>query len=74
MAGVWITGKPEVNFPMADHTAGIILAIEGGISSQDLLSYDITPDGQRFLIATKIENTARAPLSVTLNWTSGLDK
>jgi len=44
------------------------------ISSQDLFSYDISPDGQRFLIATKIENSGVAPLSVALNWTSNLEK
>jgi hypothetical protein len=44
------------------------------ISSQDLLSYDVSADGQRFLIATKVDEGNTAPLSVLLNWTSGMDK
>src|SRR5262249_20331854 len=44
------------------------------ISSQDLFSYDVTPDGQRFLVATKIDSSAAAPLSVTLHWMSATEK
>lgn len=44
------------------------------ISSQDLLSYDVSADGQRFLIATQVDEANTAPLSVLLNWTSELEK
>jgi len=40
------------------------------ISSQDILSYDVSADGQKFLIATRVDESAVAPLSVLLNWTS----
>ena len=30
-------------------------------SSQDLFSYDVTPDGRRSLVSTKIDNSSPAP-------------
>jgi hypothetical protein len=44
------------------------------ISSQDHFSYDVTGDGQRFLIATKMDEANSAPLSVLLNWASEMEK
>jgi serine/threonine protein kinase len=44
------------------------------ISSQDIFSYDVSADGQRFLIATKVDESNAAPLTVLLNWTSALEK
>jgi hypothetical protein len=44
------------------------------ISSQDILSYDVSADGQKFLIATRVDESAVAPLSVLLNWTSAMEK
>jgi hypothetical protein len=44
------------------------------ISSQDFYSYDVSADGQRFLIATQVDESAAAPLTVFLNWTSAMDK
>jgi hypothetical protein len=36
--------------------------------------YDVSPDGQRFLINVVAGQTAAAPITVTLNWTAGLKK
>ena len=44
------------------------------MSSQDLFSYDVSSDGQRFLIATKLDEPNAAPLSVLLNWASEMEK
>ena len=44
------------------------------ISSQDILSYDVSADGQRFLIATKVDEGNASPLSVLLNWASAMEK
>src|SRR5882757_396680 len=44
------------------------------ISSQDIFSYDVSADGQKFLIATRVDESAVAPLSVLLNWTSSIEK
>jgi hypothetical protein len=35
-------------------------------------SYDMSADGQRFLINTLAEQTATAPITVVVNWVSGL--
>jgi Tol biopolymer transport system component len=44
------------------------------ISSSDLFSYDVSPDGQRFLVNTDVGEATSPPLTVVLNWTAGLKK
>jgi serine/threonine protein kinase/Tol biopolymer transport system component len=44
------------------------------ISFMDVFSYDVTGDGQRFLINTKVNEPDAAPLSVILNWASEMEK
>jgi len=44
------------------------------ISAQDVFSYDVSGDGKKFLIATKVDEANAAPLSVLLNWTSEIEK
>jgi len=44
------------------------------ISVMDAFSYDVTADGQKFLINTRIEDSNAAPLSVILNWASEMEK
>jgi eukaryotic-like serine/threonine-protein kinase len=43
------------------------------ISAQDRFSYEVSGDGQRFLINTKIEEANVAPLSIHLNWASEIE-
>jgi len=44
------------------------------ISAQDVFSYDVSGDGKKFLIATKVDEANAAPVSVLLNWASHMDK
>jgi len=44
------------------------------VSALDVFSYDVSGDGQRFLILTKVDEANAAPLAITLNWTSDLEK
>jgi eukaryotic-like serine/threonine-protein kinase len=44
------------------------------ISAMDFFSYDVTSDGQRFLVNTKADTSTSAPLSVILNWSSEVQK
>jgi serine/threonine protein kinase/Tol biopolymer transport system component len=44
------------------------------ISALDLVNYDVSADGQRFLINTKVDEPNAAPLSVILNWASEMEK
>ena len=44
------------------------------ISAMDNISYDVTADGQRFLINTKTEDTNPAPVSIILNWTAEMER
>jgi Tol biopolymer transport system component len=45
-----------------------------GISSVDLFSYDVSADGQRFLVNTDVGEVTSPPLTVVLDWTAGLKK
>jgi eukaryotic-like serine/threonine-protein kinase len=40
------------------------------VSSTDIFSYDVTGDGQKFLINTKLDNPKFTPPSVVLHWNS----
>jgi hypothetical protein len=40
----------------------------------DLFVYDVSRDGQRFLINTEVKQTESTPMSVVLNWPAQLDK
>jgi serine/threonine protein kinase len=44
------------------------------VSSQDVFSYDVSGDGQRFLVITKMDEATAAPLSILLNWSSEMEK
>jgi hypothetical protein len=36
--------------------------------------YDVSADGQRFLVNAPVENAGPAPITVVVNWTAGLKK
>jgi len=36
--------------------------------------YDVSPDGQRFLIISVPQAASAAPVTVVVNWTAGLKK
>ena len=44
------------------------------ISAMDFFSYDVTGDGQKFLINTKMDMSNTAPLAVILNWSAEMEK
>jgi eukaryotic-like serine/threonine-protein kinase len=44
------------------------------IPSYELFVYDVSRDGQRFLINTQINQPETAPMSVLLNWPAKLNK
>jgi Tol biopolymer transport system component len=44
------------------------------VSSVDLFSYDVSADGQRFLVNTDTAGTTSTPLTAIVNWTAGLPK
>ena len=56
------TGTPVKLFQSHARTA---------VSSSDLFSYDVTPDGKRFLVDRYVKPATTPPLSVILNATSG---
>jgi Tol biopolymer transport system component len=44
------------------------------VSMLDVFSYDVSGDGQKFLIITKMDEANAAPLSIILNWASEMEK
>jgi hypothetical protein len=59
-------GVPTALFPVP---------IWGGALTQNVTRYDVTPDGQRFVVNALLQETTTslpAPITVVLNWTAGL--
>ena len=46
----------------------------GDTTGADLPSYDVTADGQRFLLNAMVETQTAAPLTVVVNWAAGAKK
>jgi Tol biopolymer transport system component len=44
------------------------------VSFNDQVVYDVRPDGQRFLILTRMKQAESTPMSVVLNWPAKLNK
>jgi serine/threonine protein kinase len=44
------------------------------ISTLDVFSYDVTTDGQKFLVNARVDEPNPAPLSITLNWTTEVER
>ncbi len=44
------------------------------LSAMDFFTYDVTADGQKFLVNSKTDTSNTAPLSVVLNWSSEIEK
>ena len=59
------TFKPEVPGPLFEPRVG---AISGDSP------YDVAADGRRFLVKVPVEESAPAPVTVVLNWTTDLKR
>ena len=44
------------------------------VATSELVAYDVSRDGQRFLVNTQVRNPEAQPMTVVLNWTSLLKK
>ncbi len=67
-AGVFRPGTPKALFD-----AGSLFAQSAGVAV-DFPGYDVTSDGQRFLLTTVAARTLDTPITVILNWTALLKK
>jgi Tol biopolymer transport system component len=63
--GTFETGPPVTLFQTRTRPA---------VSFMDAFSYDVTSDGRKFLINTRVDEPNAAPLSVILNWSSEIEK
>jgi serine/threonine protein kinase/Tol biopolymer transport system component len=69
-ADVKIGAGLEAGFP----NGLFITHLRQPISAMDFYSYDVTADGQKFLVNTKVDTLSSAPLSVILNWQAEVEK
>ena len=65
---------PELAVPPGRPMALFQTAILGGGASVNNWYWDVTPDGQRFLINTVIAGNEPSALNVVLNWQSGIER
>ena len=66
--------KPGASFEASSPVALFQTHRRQAVSAQDVFSYDVTADGQRFLINTRMDEANAAPLSIHLNWASEMEK
>jgi serine/threonine protein kinase/Tol biopolymer transport system component len=66
--------KMETTFEAGQPVALFQTHMRQPISAQDVFSYDVAADGQRFLVNTKVDTPNSAPLSIVLNWSAEMEK
>ncbi len=66
--------KTEGNFDAGPPVALFQTHTRQQVSFMDVFSYDVSGDGQRFLINTKVDEPDATPLSIILNWASEMEK
>jgi hypothetical protein len=66
--------KTGSNFEAGSPVALFQTHLRQPISSMDLFSYDVTADGQKFLVNTRFDEPNAAPLSIILNWASEMER
>jgi eukaryotic-like serine/threonine-protein kinase len=44
------------------------------VAFSDVFSFDVSGDGKKFLILTKVDEANAAPLAITLNWASDMER
>lgn len=64
----------ETNFDSGKPVALFATAPRQPSSRRDQFVYDVSKDGERFLILTQVKQPGTPPMTVVLNWTAKLDK
>jgi hypothetical protein len=62
------------NFDASTPGALFQAGVRPAISSNDTFDYDVSRDGQRFLIITQAKTGESQPISVIVNWNAKLNK
>ena len=66
--------KNSTGFEVGPPVALFLTHLRQPLSAMDFFSYDVTADGQKFLVNTKVDTSSSAPVSVILNWSSEIEK
>ncbi|MBI3330168.1 MAG: hypothetical protein HYZ81_26100, partial [Nitrospinae bacterium] len=62
----------EADIPVALFDVDVGRHVPGLLAG--MYHYDVTADGQRFLVNTVVEEPPAPPITVVLNWTAGLKR
>jgi hypothetical protein len=69
-----VSVRTSPNFESGTPLALFQAHLRQSISANDLVSYDVSADGLRFLINAKVDEPNAASLAVVLNWSSEMEK
>jgi eukaryotic-like serine/threonine-protein kinase len=69
-----VSVRTGANFEASSPVTLFQVHLRQPISVLDRVSYDVSADGQKFLINTKVDEPNAAPLSVILNWASEMER
>src|SRR5579862_9168763 len=66
--------KTSPNFEVGVPVPLFLTSPQPPVSALHFFSYDVTADGQKFLVNTRSATTSASPLSVMLNWSAEVEK
>jgi hypothetical protein len=69
-----VPAKPGETFEAGTPVALFQTRAREPISAEEFFTYDVTSDGQRFLINSDAGEKTLTPVEIVLNWTGGLKK
>jgi eukaryotic-like serine/threonine-protein kinase len=71
----YLVDRTLVAVPVEIKSGAVVVGEEQQIiGSLTILDYDVSVDGQRFLVVAKSQEAANNPMTVVQNWTAGLKK
>ena len=69
-----VSVKAGANFEFREPVALFQTRAREALSSEEAFTYDVSPDGQRFLFNVNPERSNPPPLNIVLNWTSEIQR
>jgi dipeptidyl aminopeptidase/acylaminoacyl peptidase len=69
-----VSVKAGATFEFGEPTVLFQTRAREALSSEEVFTYDVSPDGQRFLINESLQQANPPPVNIVLNWTSELGK
>ena len=75
MAAAGVTGLPRTLRDLSGDRGALRGRVQGTGGNEAQNVFDVTPDGQRFLVNTTLDNeSTNNPINWVLNWTAELEQ